>query len=242
MPARDEAVLDNLAWHALIGPHREFAEIVDGAARYLPDVSIFAAAAGDGKEVPPDWNALAELVGPGGVIALFRRSVGPIPAGFEVLFTSHAHQMVAVEPLVAASSGSEPLAGERRIVDLGDSDAADMVALAQLTEPGPFSARTNQLGRFVGVRDRGGRLVAIAGERFRADGWTEISGVCTHPVARAQGLAGALTLDIASGIHASGASAVLHVKEGNENALRLYRRLGFVERCKVDVVAVRAPS
>jgi hypothetical protein len=62
-----------------------------------------------------------------------------------------------------------------------------MLELVRLTEPGPFAARTHRLGRYIGLR-RGGKLVAMAGERMRLDGFTEISAVCTHPDARGQGL------------------------------------------------------
>src|SRR3546814_15842408 len=66
------------------------------------------------------------------------------------------------------------------VVPLGDADAAEMLDLATLTEPGPFFARTHGLGGFVGVREAG-RLVAMAGERIKAHGFTEVSGVCTRP-------------------------------------------------------------
>jgi predicted GNAT family acetyltransferase len=52
------------------------------------------------------------------------------------------------------------------IVQLGDADAPEMLALAQLTEPGPFFARTHTMGNFIGIRVDG-RLAAMAGERMR---------------------------------------------------------------------------
>ena len=110
-----------------------------------------------------------------------------------------------------------------------------MLALAELTEPGPFLLRTPELGRYVGLR-REGRLLAMAGERFRLPGYVEISAVCTHPDARGEGLAGELTLNVAHAIRAGGDEAFLHVLESNENATRLYQKLGFVIRRKVDVV------
>uniref|UniRef100_UPI0013D05BE5 GNAT family N-acetyltransferase n=1 Tax=Acinetobacter baumannii TaxID=470 RepID=UPI0013D05BE5 len=75
--------------------------------------------------------------------------------------------------------------------ELGDAGAAQMLALATLTEPGPFFARPHRLGRFIGVRHEG-RLIAMAGERMRTPGFTEVSGVCTHPDFRGAGLAGKL--------------------------------------------------
>ena len=61
-----------------------------------------------------------------------------------------------------------------------------MMHLVELTKPGPFAVRTIALGSYIGIRDRG-QLVAMAGERLRFDGFTEISGVCSHPDHRGRG-------------------------------------------------------
>ena len=62
-----------------------------------------------------------------------------------------------------------------------------MLALAAATEPGPFLPETIRMGRYFGTRSRDGRLMAMAGERLRLNGFTEISAVCTHPDFRGQG-------------------------------------------------------
>jgi predicted GNAT family acetyltransferase len=79
----------------------------------------------------------------------------------------------------------------------------------------------------------------MAGERFRVPGFVEISAVCTHPKVRGEGLAAAVTLNAAESIRAGGDEAFLHVLVENENAIRLYQKLGFVTRCEVDVVFVQ---
>ena len=61
-------------------------------------------------------------------------------------------------------------AGGEDIVTLEDADAPEMLALARLTEPGPFLARTHVLGTFRGIRV-GGRLAAMAGERPFLHAW-----------------------------------------------------------------------
>jgi predicted GNAT family acetyltransferase len=76
----------------------------------------------------------------------------------------------------------------------------------------------------------------MAGERFRLPGYVEISAVCTHPDARGKGLAAALTLDVAHAIRATGSEAFLHVLDSNEHAVRLYQKLGFEVRRKVEFV------
>ena len=82
-------------------------------------------------------------------------------------------------------------------------------------------------------------VIAMAGERLRIPGFVEISAVCTHPDTRGEGLAGAITLDVVRSIRENGSEAFLHVLDDNENAIRLYQKLGFVVRRKVDVVFAR---
>ncbi len=101
-----------------------------------------------------------------------------------------------------------------------------MLALACLTRPGLIFAKTHLLGRFVGVRI-GGRLVAMAGKRLQGPGFTEVSGVCTHPDFRGRGLAGGLMRVVMGRILARGELPVLHVYARNEGAVGLYRALGF---------------
>ena len=217
--------LDNPVWHALKGPLSRFAETGSGGAvvRFRPEVSIFAAVERiDGVA----WEALAELVGTGGAVFLFRDQVPAAPAGWTEIFRSPTYQMLA---------GELPRVPDLPIVSLGEADVEEMLALTQLTAPGPFLARTCELGIYEGVRQQS-RLVAMAGERFRLPGWTEISAVCTHPDAQRQGLGAALTLSVAHQIRARGDEAFLHLVETNETAKRLYESIGFTVRRKVDVV------
>ncbi len=112
---------------------------------------------------------------------------------------------------------------------LTEADAPEMLALATATKPGPFAARTHQLGDFVGVKHEG-RLVAMAGERMKPDGFTEVSGVCTDPEYRGRGYAGGLMRAVAERILARGEVPFLHVYAHNAGAIALYEALGFTFR------------
>ena len=111
---------------------------------------------------------------------------------------------------------------------LQEADAAEMLALAELTRPGPYRLGSHRFGRFIGVREQG-RLIAMAGERMRMPGMAEVSAVCTHPDHRGHGYAGALMRIVAERILARGERPMLHSYADNAGAIALYRSLGFVE-------------
>jgi hypothetical protein len=48
------------------------------------------------------------------------------------------------------------------------------------------------MGSYYGVRSLSGELIAMGGERLKLDGFTEISGVYTHPTFRGRRLAAAI--------------------------------------------------
>ncbi len=68
-----------------------------------------------------------------------------------------------------------------------------MMALVELTKPGPFGLRTHELGTFFGIRVSG-ELVAMTGERMKPGNFTEMTAVCVHPDHRGRGYAQALLI------------------------------------------------
>lgn len=223
-----DALLDRPIWHSLTTRHAGFA-IGEGAARrFDPRTSPFAAARDDAPESLAD---LAPLIPEGDSVFLMQAGETPPPSGLAIAMVAPGVQMV-LETLIA------PRPADATIERLSDTDAPEMLALATLTQPGPFRDRTHRLGAFWGVRE-GGRLIAMAGERLRLEGFTEISAVCTHPDARGRGLAGALSHHVATGILARGETPFLHAWAGNTNAIRLYETLGFRLRRGVVVTELR---
>lgn len=136
------------------------------------------------------------------------------------------------------ADGPVPDPGDVPLQPLDEADGPEMLALASLTEPGPFLARTHALGGFVGIRS-GDRLVAMAGERLRLPGFTEVSGVCVHPDFRGRSYARLLSQAGAARIGRRGETPFLHAYAGNESAIRLYESLGFRLRTPVVVTVLR---
>jgi predicted GNAT family acetyltransferase len=127
------------------------------------------------------------------------------------------------------------------MIQLETRDVPEMLELIRLTEPGPFKERANELGKFYGVR-QDGKLVAMAGERIRLTGFTEISAVCTHPDFQRRGLARGLMHRISREILARDEIPFLHVFAGNSNAICAYETLGFGKRQTFTGVVIKAPE
>jgi len=217
--------LDRPAWSALTGRLKNYALGDAHAVRLDPALGVFLAAADAGDESRAAMNLLA-LRNPGS--GLVEREDGPmvdvLPDGV-IASRAPCVQMVCagLKGGIGVDVGARPLEQD---------DAAEMLALATLTKPGPFRELTHELGGFIGVR-RGGRLAAMAGQRLRLDGFTELSGVCTHPDFRGQGLADALSRQVVAGILARGEQAFLHAYDGHAATIRLYESLGFAVRARV---------
>lgn len=152
------------------------------------------------------------------------------PPGVTVLRTATLAQMVA--PSITPTTSASPA-----WVKLDESDAADMRALALLARPGPFAPRTHRLGRFIGVRENG-QLIAMAGERMAMPGFTEVSGVCTHPDWRGRGLAGALMRIVAQAMLDRDEIPFLHAYAAHDRTIALYRTLGFQVRAELPMMVV----
>jgi predicted GNAT family acetyltransferase len=221
--------LDRPAWSALSTGWASVA-LGDARARRLdPRYGPFGAAA-DGS--PESLGALAELVPADGELWITEKEAIPAVPGTVVMRAAELHQMVVAE--IAPSSQTIDF------VPLKEPDAPEMRALAHLTRPGPFAELTHRLGDFIGVR-REGRLIAMAGERMRMEGFTEVSGVCTHPDHRGRGHAGALMRIVATRMLARGETPFLHTYASNATAIALYESLGFRLRAPLNMtVLIRA--
>ena len=219
--------LDNPVWHALAGPQARFARSEGRAHRYDPEVALFCGLPDDPR--PDDWADLAALV-TGNAAVFFAVRPLAVPASWKTVTTFASVQMVATRPIGDTDAA---------VVRLGSADVPEMLDLVARTEPGPFLARTHELGSYVGIRENG-RLVALAGERMHFPGHTEISAVCTDPAFRGRGLARRLVRTVAAGIEARGETPMLHARADNDAAIGLYSALGFAVRTEFGVVVVRA--
>ena len=208
-------LLDNIVWHSLIGPHACYSTGTDQARRYAPG---FSPIIGFADAERPDFAALAAYCAPGEQLYCVGWS-GPAPCGWQIDVDAVVHHLVWQGGLPAADEQFDA-------VRLGPEHAPKMLELVATTHPGPFAARTGELGEYYGVFEAG-RLVAMAGERMAAGPFREISGVCTLPDFQGRGLARRLLEKLVRLQLQRGQTPILHVMRDNSVARRVYGRMGF---------------
>jgi ribosomal protein S18 acetylase RimI-like enzyme len=219
--------LDNPIWNSLSTLHTHFAEGDELAKRYPPEVTLLA---GMGEPTAAAYASLAKALQRAGA-ALFLDQSPQIPAGWVTVHASPLVQMVCEKPNLA----QDGFPAEK----LAPADVPEMVALAELTKPGPFGTRTRELGEYLGIR-KAKRLVAMAGERLHLPGYTEVSAVCTHPDFQGRGYARELMSILMRRIIQRGETPILHVRQQNVSAIHLYEKLGFRTRRLIHFVIIRS--
>lgn len=226
-PFAAERALDRPVWSCLTTRHAHLAHGGALARRYVEAISPIGAVSGASAA---HVAALESLIEVGEDVAL----IGPAPvlgAKWESLYASRLTQMIRRD--------RSPLPeGDVEAARLGGADVPEMLALVELTHPGPFRTRTIELGRYIGIREHG-RLVAMAGERMWIGDHREVSAVCTHPDIQGRGYGRALVGRIVNGMLARGETPILHVDNPNRRAIDMYLALGFAARAEIPLLHAR---
>lgn len=210
-----EELFLNPVWQALHTRHRRFAIAAGEAIRYPAEVAPFAALGA------PTEAALRDLT----TLLVPDEHVWVIAEQLPEIEELH-HEGTMLCPQMVLSENAVLPEQNHDIVSLGCASASEMVALTGLAYPGFFRERTCEMGEYFGFRS-GGELVAMGGERIMLDGYSEISGICTHPSHRARGYAASLIGHLARKHREEGQISFLHVGVDNHRAIALYTRLGF---------------
>ena len=224
--------LDNVIWNALTTRQAGFAESHGEARRFVPEVTSLA-----GFHAPTDagYASLKGLLAERGTLALFLTEPYRTHACWELAASATLWQMVCEngDGVSASKEGAQT-----ELIELTAADSPEMIELTSLTKPGPFGKRTHELGTYLGIRSHG-KLVAMAGERLKVPGFTEVSAVCTHPEHTGHGYARVLMMEVMRQIHERGETPFLHVREDNARAIALYERIGFRRRVVAQLAVLR---
>lgn len=224
-----ETVLDNPAWEALTSEHAHFAQGTGQAKRYQQGIVPFVAC----KQTNDNSIAAVDSWMNAGESFYIIGELPVLPGNWTKESELPCAQMIL-------RSMPPPLTQQEAamISLLGPEDADDMYALINSIQPGYYNPSTRLLGNYYGIRHHA-TLIAMAGERMRITGFTELSAICTHPDYTGRGYAQQLITQLCYQHAGEGITSFLHVALSNERAIRLYAHMGFEQRREISFYKVK---
>lgn len=215
MEKKEHPLLYEAIGAALHGPHSKYANKTDLACAYKSGYYVFAAISENTERA---YRELASLVEPGRRVAIGGTGQPVNIPEWDHLGSPKGHRMILDAPFEVPDLPYEKLSIH---------DAPEMIALTEMSSHTEnLNLEKIGIGNFYGIKEDG-RVVAMAGERLQLDGYSEVSGVCTHPDYRKRGYGGGLTLFKCKQVLDRGDIPFLGVFEENSGAVRLYLKLGF---------------
>ena len=220
--------LDNPVFATLATSHVAVARVSGGARRFPADIAPFVAV--EHPSVPlADVRPLVEI----DERVYFVGHAPRFDDDWEPCSHDEVHQFrLRLDLAALAAAAPDPL-----VVELGESDLPDMLALAAKVYPFFFRSRTATLGTYFGVR-QAGQLVAMGGERMRIPGHQEISTVCTLPEHARAGYASRIIMALARHAALRGDQIFAHCVRGNDAIFALQHKLGEAPRAIIPMTGV----
>ncbi len=213
--------LSNPVWESLCTRQKHFNKGDEEIRFYPADVSPFLAVKNWDEK---DMHTLIERI-PNRSFSMVVENEVTLPPSFDIIFAIPLYQMVCKDLHPSEKTGIE-------IHELSYEHVPQMLELTVMTKPGPFYEKTIELGNYIGIFDNN-NLVAMAGERMKLTGYTEVSAICTHPDHLGKGYASALFSRASERIVKDGCHPFLHVRTDNDRAIRIYEKFGYKIRSKM---------
>jgi len=219
----NQSVLDNPAWEALNSLHAHFAYGTNEAKRYRHDVLPFTACRNGDKG---SMITLDDFIARDESFYIIGDRLPVLPASWLVEYELPCAQMVLKDAGVAQTA----VKGNSAVIEaLDGNNANEMFDLINTVQPGYYKTGTRLLGSYLGIRQEG-RLVAMAGERMRLPGFSELSAICTLPNYTGRGYAQQLIAALCQLHEKNDIVSFLHVALTNQRAIGLYEHMGFYQR------------
>ena len=226
-----EHILDNMIWNAITTGNNDIAIINGDVGCYLPDIAPFA---GMREFNDANLKKLYEFIPANRSVAISSlHKMDHAESKWKLLQPMDVTQMIYDFPVDTFTTKNSSL-----IVQLSDEHIPQMIELTALTRPGPFLQQTIRFKNYFGIFI-GGRLAAMTGQRMHPEPYMEVSAVCTHPDFRGRGYAKALMLHVMKIIIDNSFIPFLHVLSNNNNAIELYKTIGFQTRKQIYVDVIR---
>lgn len=209
--------LDNPTWHSLSETHKNFAVEYEGIKFYHPDYCPFGGFINSDKTAT-GIEAYASLTNNFFVVGNIPNNNNTVRLNNELV----CNQMVLNKQIDVGIM--------EHIVELQtEIHKVDLFNLVNLIQPGYFKNKTSDLGNYYGIyKDE--KLVAVAGERMKMDGYTELSAIVTHPDFTGKCYAKQLIKFASDKIFNEQKIPYLHVTNTNIGAIKLYEKLGLQTR------------
>lgn len=213
--------LDNPVWHSLRETHKAFSININKVLFYDP---IYCPFGGREEQVltVEAIDRYAQQTSPLYVVGKKPEYSNTMIIEDNIL----CNQMVLDQPItMACTSQIKTLITQQH--------KKELLELVNVVQPGFIKKKTPDLGAYYGIYNNH-QLVALAGERMKMNGYTELSAVVTHPDHTGKGFASQLIKHATDKIFDNNQTPYLHVSERNTRAIKVYEKLGFTTRRKIS--------
>lgn len=219
--------LNNPAWYSLTEIHQPFAIGTDEIKKYQRSIAPWVGYISSNKNILREIDPFIEQEE--GVY--FFDELPALPTNYILETELLCQQMICTTEIKTVTDNTV-------IEKMEDDAASEIETLINLVQPGYYNPGTRLMGEYYGIRENG-QLVALAGERMRMNGFTEVSGVVTRPGYTGRGYARQLVACVTNKNLEAGIIPFLHVAQTNEKAIKLYGHLGFVNRRFIMVKKIK---
>lgn len=216
--------LDNPVYHSLNEFHQKFCLNFGGTKFYTPEVAAFGGSASISKE-----NEIAEYAKRCDDFLIF--GAKPDLGNIKTEFSQLVCDQYILEDKIELDFNEE-------ILQLHEEHNEELFLFIQKFYPYYFKKRTSELGRYFGIF-KDGKLVAVTGERMQMNDMSEVSAVITDIDYLGKGYAKQLVAFVSGKIFEDNKTPFLHVAESNLGAKKLYEKLGFQLRGKINLWGIK---
>lgn len=216
--------LDNPVYHSLNEYHKKFCLNFGDSKFYNPEVAAFGGSSNVAKE--KDITEYSKICDD---FLIFGNK--PDLREFKTEMSQLVCDQYVLEKRIELYYTEE-------IIELQNENHEELLAFVKKFYPHYFKNRTPELGRYFGIF-KDNKLVAVTGQRMQMNDMTEVSAVITDTDYLGKGFAKQLVAFVSNTIFEDGKTPFLHVAENNLGAKKLYEKLGFDLRGKINLWGVK---